>query len=213
MKVLIRELRVYLLVAITAILVGSIMLFLANKVDGHLVVNSTHSPLQDFIFTYLTHLGGGTFVIVGSLVLSIAYWKRYQASLLVLGIINLVLVAGVTQIMKQLIFYDALRPVAFIGKKWLHTAPGVEMNLYNSFPSGHTAAAFAFFAFVAYIYRKNYTAQFICGIIAILIGYSRIYLSQHFLEDAVLGGTIGLFCFVLSYVITTSLSLGKPLKK
>jgi membrane-associated phospholipid phosphatase len=186
---------------------------IVEKVDGHLFVNSGNTPFYDFFFTYFTHAGGGTFVVVGSVILSVLFWKRHQFAVPLLAALNLILVAASTQFLKHVIFSDASRPIQFIGKEFLHTAPGVEMHTSNSFPSGHTAAGFAFFALVAFLYGKNKWVQLSCVFSAVLVGFSRIYLSQHFLEDAVLGGAIGLACFLLSYTIVKSLKVGKSISE
>ena len=194
-----------------AILIGCLLLFLNSKVDGHLFVNSTHTPILDFFFTYFTHVGGGTFVAVGSLILSVIFWEKYRFGIVLMATINLILVAGLSQFLKHIVFSEAMRPIQFIGRKILHTAPGVEMHTSNSFPSGHTAAGFAFFALVAFLYGKNKWLQIFCAIAAILVGYSRIYLSQHFLEDVVLGGFVGLGCFMISYLVVKNLRIGNSL--
>ncbi|MCJ8288222.1 MAG: phosphatase PAP2 family protein [Crocinitomicaceae bacterium] len=212
MKFIHQHLRIYLPVSIFALLIGCLFLIFTAKVDGHLFVNSTHTPVLDFFFTYFTHVGGGTFVVIGSLILSIIFWNRHRFAIVLMATINLLLVAGISQFLKHIVFSDASRPIQFIGRKLLHTAPGVEMHTSNSFPSGHTAAGFAFFALVALLYGKNKWVQFFCAIAAILVGYSRIYLSQHFLEDAVLGGIVGLGCFYISYTIVKNLGIGKSLK-
>lgn len=212
MKFIHQHLRIYLLVSIFALLMGGIFLIYVDKVDGHLFVNSTNTAVLDFFFTYFTHVGGGTFVVVGSLILTILFWKRYRYAVLLLATMNLFLVAGISQFLKHMVFSDAARPIKFIGREFLHTASGVEMHTSNSFPSGHTAAGFAFFALVAFLYGKNKWVQFFCAVAAILVGYSRIYLSQHFLEDAVLGGLLGLACFFLSYSIVKMLKVGSALK-
>ncbi|MDG1332146.1 MAG: phosphatase PAP2 family protein [Crocinitomicaceae bacterium] len=209
MKFIHPHLRIYLPGAVFMLLIGCLFLAIVEKVDGHLFVNLGNTPFLDFFFTYFTHVGGGTFVVVGSVALSIIFWKRHQFAVALLGTLNLVLVAASTQFLKHVIFDDASRPIQFIGKEFLHTAPGVEMHTSNSFPSGHTAAGFAFFALVAFLYGKNKWVQFLCVIGAVLVGFSRIYLSQHFLEDAVLGGTMGLACFLLSYTIVKNLKIGK----
>jgi membrane-associated phospholipid phosphatase len=141
------------------------------------------------------------------------FWKRYRWGVVLLSFFNLILVAASIQFLKQIIFADALRPIRFIGRELLHIAPGVEIHTYNSFPSGHTAAGFAFFALVAFLFGKKKWVQVLCVIFAVLVGYSRIYLSQHFLEDTVLGGTIGLCCFLLSYAIVKSFGFGKSLSE
>lgn len=194
------------------LLVGATVLLFTDKIGAHLAINALHSPFQDFVFSYLTHVGGGTFVVVVTFVLSMIYWKRYRLSLFLFGATNLLLLVSTTQFLKLVIFADALRPTAFIKEHVLHTAPGVEMHTYNSFPSGHTAAGFAFFGFVAFIFRANKWAQFFCAVMAMLIGYSRIYLSQHFLEDAVFGGTIGLVCCSVSYLLVRSTRMGATLR-
>ncbi len=199
MNIIPKNVRIYFAIALVAILSGCYFLMVSEKVEGHLFVNARHAPFFDFFFTYFTHVGGGTFVIVGSILLSILFWKKYRFGIVVLSSINLLLVAGVTQFLKHFIYADATRPIEFIVSKLLHTAPGVEMHTSNSFPSGHTAAGFAFFALVSFLYGKNKWIQLICAGAAILVGFSRIYLSQHFLEDTVLGGSIGLLCFLVSY--------------
>ena len=146
MKTWFRLLRGYLLVSLLALLVGALALMFSSKVAFHVWINSTHTPLQDGVFSYLTHLGGGTCVVAGTLVLILVYWKRYGVSIFLFGILNLLLVVVSTQFLKLVVFADALRPTAFITETVLHTAPGVEMHTYNSFPSGHTAAGFAFFS-------------------------------------------------------------------
>ncbi len=205
--------RYYLIVTLLSLITGGILLLLVSKVEGHLFVNSLHTSFLDFFFTYYTHVGGGTFVVVATIAISLLVWKRFGAAILVLGLTNLLFVAAITQSLKHLIFSDALRPVAFIGRKFLHTVPDVELHTSNSFPSGHTAAGFAFFAFVALLFGKKWWIQLAFGFAAILVGYSRIYLSQHFLEDAVLGGTLGLACFLFSYAIISNTKFGKSLKE
>lgn len=57
-----------------------------------------------------------------------------------------------------------------------------------SFPSGHTASSFA----VAEIFFKNGSSiSVIIFIIAMSIGYSRIYLRVHYPSDVILGAVLG----------------------
>jgi len=207
------NIRVYLLGTLLVLLAGSILLVSFGKVEGHLFVNRANTPFLDFFFTYYTHVGGGVSVVVGSILLSVLFWKRYQISIFLLATLNLVLVAASTQLLKHLVFDDAARPIQFIGREFLHTAPGVEIHTSNSFPSGHTAAGFAFFAFVSFLYGRKMWVQLLCVLAALLVGFSRIYLSQHFLEDAVFGGSIGLVCFLLSYFIVRKLKVGKSISQ
>lgn len=62
-----------------------------------------------------------------------------------------------------------------------------------SFPSGHTADAFAFAVAVSLVYRKWYII--ITGLLwACLVGYSRMYLGVHFPSDILGGAFVGAAC-------------------
>ena len=76
----------------------------------------------------------------------------------------------------------------------------VEVHHYNSFPSGHTLAAFACYGFFALIVRMP-LFKFVFFLIAFLVGYSRIYLSQHFLQDVIAGAALGTLVASLGYYL------------
>jgi len=58
----------------------------------------------------------------------------------------------------------------------------------NSFPSGHTAAAFAVATVLASYYPQY---RYLLFAIAVLVGYSRIYLGVHFPLDVLFGALSG----------------------
>jgi membrane-associated phospholipid phosphatase len=194
---------------LTAIFIatGIVVLLLSSKIGGHLTINQTHTVYQDFIFKWLTHCGDGFFVVLGATIFSIVYWKRFKISIVLLSGINILLVGILSQFFKQIIFSEAHRPSKFIDRDLLYLVPDVSMHTENAFPSGHTTATFAFFAFVAFMFPKKPLLQVFCAIMALLVGYSRIYLSQHFLEDVVAGAGLGIVCFMLTYLIVRALPL------
>ena len=68
-------------------------------------------------------------------------------------------------------------------------------NKFHSFPSGHTASAFAFFGTAAWAYRRwGWLWLSLAGAIA----WSRLYLNAHHLSDVVVALIIGL---LLSFVV------------
>lgn len=93
-----------------------------------------------------------------------------------------------TQIPKQVFFPNITRPIASgIDPNQIHTVKGVAMHQLNSFPSGHTATAFTIFLLTVFLFKNNKLV--LIGLIyAMLCGYSRIYLGQHFPMDV--GGGI-----------------------
>ena len=66
----------------------------------------------------------------------------------------------------------------------LHLVPGVQLYAHFSFPSGHTTAAFCIYGVLAVLSGRP-VLQWLFFLIAALVGISRIYLLQHFMEDAV----------------------------
>jgi membrane-associated phospholipid phosphatase len=66
-----------------------------------------------------------------------------------------------------------------------------------SFPSGHTATAFCIYLILCLLMKKKWWV-FIGFIIAALIGYSRIYLAQHFPVDV--GG--GIIIAIISVAVS-----------
>ena len=76
---------------------------------------------------------------------------------------------------------------------------------YYSFPSGHTASSFSVFA-VAFFRCDTRTWVGIL-LLAILIGFSRIYLRVHYLTDVICGLFLGILCGSVSVVIMNRLIL------
>lgn len=192
------RIRVFLLGACAFILLGLIVLFLNNKTALHISLNQGHNSLFDTFFFYLTYLGDGIFAALAVILISIHHWKKYKWKLLTFGLSCIIGSGLIAQSLKHFVFPDADRPLKFIGKKYLSLIEGVEMHQHYSFPSGHTTSAFTLMAFISFIYfAKKQKMQVVLLVTAVLIGYSRIYLSQHFLEDVVAGAFIGTFSFLL----------------
>ncbi|MBK8878829.1 MAG: phosphatase PAP2 family protein [Haliscomenobacter sp.] len=71
----------------------------------------------------------------------------------------------------------------------------------TSMPSGHTMAAFAFLAFLAFCLPEKRISGFLLFIAAFLVGLSRIYLVLHFEEDVLLGAAMGVGLAALFYYL------------
>ncbi len=97
------------------------------------------------------------------------------------------------------------RPILVIKAMHLESqislVPNVELlNGLNSYPSGHTTAAFALFTLVALAYPR-WWAQLLAFCTALTVGISRIYLVQHFPEDVFLGALIGVTVAMIFYYL------------
>ncbi len=194
MKALFKDNISFLLPYFIYIVLGSFLLALNTKINLHLTFNAFHTPFWDSFFAYFTYLGDGVMALLTVIILlTIKY--RYA---LIAGIANLVS-AAITQALKLFIYSDSLRPKKFFeGVHDIYLVPGVENHLYNSFPSGHSTCAFALY-FSLSLFVKKPVLKSLFFIVALLAGYSRIYLSQHFFEDVYAGSLIGLSTTIVVY--------------
>jgi len=160
-------------------------LFAYTKTEVHVFINQYHTCFFDVIFAHLTYVGDGLFVIIPVIIL-LFFSLRHSVFLL-----TAYLGTGlITQILKRVFFEDALRPSKFIKDITLYFIEGVDLLTSRSFPSGHATSAFALFLSIALI-SGNRFVKILCFILACLVAFSRVYLSQHFLIDIIVGSMIG----------------------
>ena len=176
-----------------------IPLILESRVSVQSFTNQHHSLVSDCFFKYITCLGGGLItVIVSVLFLLISFRKSLFIFLTFAGGGLLV------QILKRVFFPGALRPFKFLnGVYELYLVEGIRIRYFFSFPSGHAATAFGLFLCLA-ILAKGKPVKLICFIMAALVAFSRVYLSQHFLIDVYFGSMIGVAFALLFYRILFS---------
>ncbi|MDP2423449.1 MAG: phosphatase PAP2 family protein [Bacteroidales bacterium] len=186
-KTLWKEQKMFLVIYGFVLSIACCFLFFHTKADLHLAINGAHSAFGDFFFINITHLGDGLTTIV---VVIILLFFSYRKSLMIAA----PFLAGglVAQVMKRFIFNDMDRPVRYFADiTELHIVEGVKLYGAHSFPSGHTASAFSLFFCLA-IFVKNPPAKVVFMLLAVLVAFSRVYLSQHFLADVVAGSLIGM---------------------
>lgn len=172
--------------------------FIYTREAVFLCLNKDLGPLADQVFNFFTHLAEG-WMWIPFFILLFGYFKKDAVFILSNFLISTLL----TQLPKLLIWSKISRPMASgIDPKFIHTVPGVEMHLWNSFPSGHTATAFTFYFVLVYFFPNKKMVGW--GLlIASACGYSRVYLGQHFPLD-IAGGII-----VAIATITSSIYLRK----
>ena len=184
-----------LLFAIT----GLVVLFSFSKEDCFWILNHQHSDEGDFFLKYFTHAGDGLFML-GLAVVLIGLGKRKLGLLLILSfLLSGLLVQAIKRINPQ------PRPGLYFNKPSvvkkadaIHYVDGKLLTGRNSFPSGHTTTAFALFSLLAFASR-NKLVQSLCFAAAILVGYSRIYLGQHFFNDVLAGAVLGYISSLFLY--------------
>ena len=192
-KKLLQHNKTYFIAYLLLFLVALVIQFTFSKTDISLYINAHYNEVLDFACQYGTYLGDGLFVVVASMLLSFYNKKLGVASVFAYTISSLTV-----QGLKHLVFDDRNRPSMFLDMSQVHVILGVEIHHYNSFPSGHSAAAFAFFTILALFYQKP-AIQILCLLMAIFTAYTRIYLLQHFFQDTLVGSFIGVGTSVWVY--------------
>jgi membrane-associated phospholipid phosphatase len=164
-----------------------------TKTEIHLYINNATHGLADTAFRIITLLGDGITVAIIA-ILFLLYRVRNGMLIAISGII-----AGITtQVLKRTIFSSMERPKKFFeGIHELYLVPGVENYGGHSFPSGHTAAAFALYFSIALL-TPNKILKCLLFLLALLVGFSRVYLSQHFLQDIYAGSILGALSAILT---------------
>jgi membrane-associated phospholipid phosphatase len=195
MKMKINEVLVrikWLLVPYLVILCICLVLKLTfSRETIYFTVNGIYSPLADFLAPIATDLGNGwTAIAIAAVLLLFSYRKAFIAAT------AFAVTAITAQILKY--FFDAPRPMLYFKDQLssIHFVKGVEMLRVHSFPSGHTVSAFTVAVIFAY-WSKNKAWGPVFLLLAIVVGYSRMYLSQHFFEDVVAGSVIGVIVTVI----------------
>ncbi|MBC7654228.1 MAG: phosphatase PAP2 family protein [Oligoflexus sp.] len=83
---------------------------------------------------------------------------------------------------------------------------GIKVHFNNSFPSGHTVTIFAVAFTLITLYKKNFLVKYLLIFMAFIVGFSRIYLSQHFPIDVIAGSLIGISSTYISIFILSKIS-------
>jgi membrane-associated phospholipid phosphatase len=181
-----------------ALIISCFFILTTEKLQLHQQINHcVGNSITDNFFKYITHLGDGLFLIIVSLLICFFDVKK--------GIILLFAYAicgGLTQFLKEVFFNFEMRPYFYYS---FHQFPlkiveGVDMHSQNSFPSGHATAALCLFTLISF-YTSKKLGKIGIAILALIVSFSRVYLSQHFTEDITVGSLIGVvFTSLVIYI-------------
>lgn len=196
MRDILRENKIFFYPYLLFLIIVLPVLLRIPKSEIHLYLNGFHCVCADYFFRYITWLGDGFIPFV----LGIAFsFSSYRKGLITFasGIFSGI----VAQFFKRIVFPEIIRPSAYFdGIADLHFVDGVSLHHSFSFPSGHAASAFAMYLSVALL-SKNQFVKASMFFLATLVAFSRVYLSQHFLNDIYAGSVIGVFCSIVAVVL------------
>ena len=205
LKKLLQQNRLYFCLFLVFLLLGSVCLYTFTKEDVTLWVNTHHSAFMDYFFWTMSFCGSfwGSLLVV----VILWVWKSWRTSVNL--IICIMTTNSIVMFLKHIIFPGTPRPTLYFdGVVDLRLLPWVEQLQTESFPSGHTAAAFSIATFLAlFLSKKQYHG--LLFLFALCVGYGRIYLSQHFITDVYTGMTIGVVITTLTYYVILQYNKGQ----
>ena len=164
-----------------------------SRTGIHLMLNGCHTPFLDAFFRVATGIGGNLPWLVCAAFLIARMWKGAMLTLAQLVATLFV------QPLKHIMHHPRPLTVFTEAHISLPMVDGVHLHAWNSFPSGHTAAAFALMFGIAVLLPK-WWHKVLCLVIAVTAGYSRIYLSQHFLDDVLAGSVLGVLSVLIAMI-------------
>lgn len=172
---------------------------ITEKTELHLFVNQFVGKADGF-FSMITILGDGLTACIFVFLLLLL-----DINIAIRSLYAFLLSTIIVWICKFIIFTDVHRPKVVFEQ--LHIAinlvPGIEVYGSNSFPSGHATSIFAIFTCLACT-SKHQVAKLVLLLIAVVTAFSRVYLSQHFLEDALVGSLIGVLSAIFIFHLLRS---------
>lgn len=159
----------------------------ANR-DLFLWINGADWPLVEPIWSALTVLGDTL-----TLLLLLLFFMGRRSDLVWAVIVAVVVVSLILHGGKA--FFDVSRPPRVLSAEEIRTIGFVAANA--SFPSGHTAAAFAFAGAIAML-RFPLWFKLAVLLFAVLAGFSRIVVGIHWPLDVLVGAAVGWLGMALS---------------
>ncbi|PCG20968.1 phosphatase PAP2 family protein [Brachyspira sp. G79] len=160
----------------------------------------------DFFFSLVTNIGEGLTLIILSAVLIIIKKTRICGINMAISLFIAVLIGAV--ILKPLIARERPFTEPIYYEYWIEVGKHLETSF--SCPSSHTTASFAAFFPIFLYFNKKYS--FIALLIALIIGFSRVYLMVHYPSDVVFGAFIGIAVSSTIYIVLNKTNI-KLIKK
>jgi len=172
---------------------GMVVFLTTKHGDVVLFINAYSSERWDALMLLLTDLGLGT--VAAGVMAVLLFWKvRFGLT----GLVSLGLVGIFTNLGKKMLFAERARPFNYFYyddfHRFIYTA---ELNYHYSFPSGHSMTIFAVMSLFAVLAGKRW-AGVVFFLAALVIGFTRIYLLQHFFLDVYVGAILGVISTILA---------------
>ncbi|NTE04354.1 phosphatase PAP2 family protein [Agrobacterium tumefaciens] len=167
-------------------------------IKASLLVQKLQSSWMDKVMLAISFFGELPYSLLSVLVVAaIFYWQKFRREAFYISMVLFsgLIILGVKNIINR------PRPTTFYVRL-------VEVNRFQSYPSGHVLSYVLFFGFLIILMRTlkqipqitRNVITYISAFLVIMIAPSRIYLGAHWLTDTIGGFLLGIIClFPLCY--------------
>jgi membrane-associated phospholipid phosphatase len=168
-----------------------------SRTTVYFFINHLHTPVGDIVFPYITWLGSTAATVVISLTLF--FINKRMGVVMAMGYI---ITAVISFTLKFLVGFPRPHRYFALRLQDIYFVPGVQvLDNFRSFPSGHSVCAFTAATVLSY-YAKNKYWSFLYLSLAMVVAWSRMYMSQHSLEDVTAGAILGVFVSMIWITFT-----------
>lgn len=182
--------RFLLILSAFCVLTGSCLVLLSGNETCFLWINQHMTPSFGNVARIFSALGEW-YAMVLLLVLSFGMPFRKTIMVAIIWFSG----ACYSWVFKLWLLKGLVRPLEHFEKAGIHInlVEGVKVHHFNSFPSGHTLTAFsAAFAVICLYPAARRWIQILALILAVVCGFSRIVLAQHWPWDVAGGAVLGI---------------------
>ncbi len=172
------------------LLAGAVLLISFDQFALFRTINGHYSPFLNELMFHATKMGQAEVII--PVLAGLMLLKKYRNWwYFTLATASNVIPMLLQQSLKSI--FDKPRPMHYFEHTtWLHILENWDRVFERSFPSGHTQGAFSFFCFLSILLPQRYRmVGAVLFLLALLVGYSRVYLAAHFVADVYAGSIIG----------------------
>jgi membrane-associated phospholipid phosphatase len=184
--------RLFFIIFYIWVVFGALLQLLFSPTEIMFWINRHHNLLSDSFFCYITLLGEDTIWL--GLLLYFTF-EKYTKGINNNQAIKVLLISWLSKVLVSVSLKNVFnypRPIEVYqhSSRAIHLVDGITIHHWLSFPSGHTMTAFAFACVCLFVLNKPRLA-IIPLFLAMLVGYSRMYLFLHFPKDVFAGGVLG----------------------
>lgn len=167
-----------------------IYILIHSKGSEVLYCYAHQSELLTSLFIWVTRLGEWITIAGLGIYLLFKNRKAFFAALIAFLPMDILMLW-----VKRVLEYP--RPLRFFQHGEITAIPDYPSLYHQSMPSGHTFTAFFFASFVCFFFNLSFRYSLLLFLAAVLIGFSRVYLLCHFIEDVLLGSIMGITAGIL----------------